>query len=173
VVSLAPDAVLAERGVRLGLRATDKHDAIDQCGRVLVELGAVEEPYRTAMHERETSVSTYVGEEVAIPHGTDASRQHVLRTALAFLQFPDGVDWDGNRVTLCIAIAADGNQHVKLLASLATILLAPGQADRLRTATDVATVLQLLNTPDDASEDPPEDAAEDAPQDSTDEEISA
>lgn len=140
--------MLTAEGVRLGLRATDKHDAISQCGRVLGELGAVEEPYQAAMHEREKSVSTYVGEEVAIPHGTDESRRHVLRTALAFLQFPDGVDWDGNRVTLCIAIAADGNQHVKLLASLATILLAPGQADRLRTATDVDTVLELLHSTD-------------------------
>lgn len=147
--NLAPEeSVLTAAGVRLGLRASDKHDAIGQCGRLLVELGAVEEPYAAAMHERETSVSTYVGEEVAIPHGTDESRQHVLRTQLVFLQFPDGIDWDGNRVTLCIGIASDGDQHVKLLASLATILLAPGQAERLRTATDVDTVLELLHSTD-------------------------
>jgi mannitol/fructose-specific phosphotransferase system IIA component len=149
VVNLAADSrVLTADAVRLGLRATGKADAISQCGRVLLALGAVEEPYLAAMHERETSVSTYIGEEVAIPHGTDPSRQHVLRTALAVLQFPDGVDWDGNRVRLCIAIAADGNQHVGLLSALATILLTPGKAEELRTATDVAVVLALLHSTD-------------------------
>jgi mannitol/fructose-specific phosphotransferase system IIA component len=140
--------VLTADAVRLGLTATDKADAISQCGRVLLEVGAVEEPYLPAMHERETSMTTYIGEEVAIPHGTDPSRRHVLRTALAVLQFPDGIDWDGNRVRLCIAIAADGNQHVALLSSLATILLTPGRAEELRTATDVGTVLTLLHSSD-------------------------
>jgi mannitol/fructose-specific phosphotransferase system IIA component len=148
VGNLAAEAVLTAAAVRLGLRATDKADAVGQCGRVLLELGAVEQPYLPAMHERETLVSTYIGEEVAIPHGTDPSRRYVLRTALAVLQFPDGVDWDGNNVRLCIAIAADGNQHVALLSSLATILLTPGKAEELRTATEVDTVLQLLHSTD-------------------------
>jgi mannitol/fructose-specific phosphotransferase system IIA component len=148
VVNLADAEVLTADAVRLGLHAADKHDAISQCGRLLLALGAVEEPYLPAMHEREKSMSTYIGEEVAIPHGTDPSRRHVLRTALGVLQFPDGVDWDGNRVRLCIAIAADGDQHVALLSSLATILLTPGKAELLRTATDVATVLQLLHSTD-------------------------
>jgi PTS system mannitol-specific IIA component/phosphocarrier protein FPr len=100
------------------------------------------------MHEREASLTTYVGEEVAIPHGTDAARQHVLRTTIAVLQFPDGVDWDGNRVRLAIPIAADGNQHVQLLSSLATILLTPGKAEQLRGTTDVAVVLELLHSTD-------------------------
>jgi PTS system mannitol-specific IIA component/phosphocarrier protein FPr len=140
--------VLTADAVRLGLRAADKHDAISQCGQVLLAIGAVEAPYLPAMHERETSISTYIGEQVAIPHGTDASRAHVLRTAIAVLQFPDGVDWDGNDVRLCIAIAADGDQHVKLLSALATILLTPGKGEQLRGATDVATVLTLLHQTD-------------------------
>jgi mannitol/fructose-specific phosphotransferase system IIA component len=147
VVNLAADSgVLTADAVRLGLRATDKHDVISQCGQVLLELGAVTAAYLPAMHEREESVSTYVGEEVAIPHGTDAARAHVLHTRIAVLQFPDGVDWDGNRVRLAIPIAADGDQHVTLLSSLATILLAPGRAEELRTATDVAAVLELLHS---------------------------
>jgi PTS system mannitol-specific IIA component/phosphocarrier protein FPr len=144
---LAADVLTAD-AVRLGLTATDKHDVIRQCGQVLLELGAVAQPYLPAMHEREQSVSTYVGEEVAIPHGTDAARAHVLSTRIAVLQFPDGVDWDGNQVRLAIPIAADGDEHVRLLSSLATILLTPGKAEELRTATDVATVLALLHATD-------------------------
>jgi mannitol/fructose-specific phosphotransferase system IIA component len=143
VANLTAEVLTAE-GIRLGQHAATKGEAIDQCGRLLLALGAVDEPYLAAMHERERSVSTFIGEEVAIPHGTDESRRHVRRTALGFLQYPDGIDWDGNRVSLCITIAADGDQHLSLLASLATILQEPGQAEELRRATDVDTVLALL-----------------------------
>jgi len=144
---LAAD-VLTPAAVRLGRTAIDKRDAIDQCGRLLVEIGAVEPPYLAAMHEREESMPTYIGEGVAIPHGTDESRRHVLRTALGVLQFPDGVDWDGNRVTVCITIAADGDQHIKLLSALAAVLLDPVKAAQLRGAMDVETVLSLLTPTD-------------------------
>lgn len=145
MVNLAAEAdVLTPAAVRLGRAAVDKHDAVDQCGALLVAIGAVDEPYRAAMHERERSMSTYIGEGVAIPHGTDESRRHVRRTALGVLQFPDGVDWDGNRVTICVAIAADGDQHIKLLSALATVLLDPVRAQRLRESDSVDTVLELL-----------------------------
>ena len=87
--------MLSAEAVRLGLSATDKEDALRQCGAVLVEIGAAGPAYVDAMLEREQSVSTYMGEGVAIPHGTDASSEHINRAALAFLQFPDGVDWNG------------------------------------------------------------------------------
>ncbi len=151
MVNLAAD-VLTPAAVRLGRTATDKRDAIDQCGRLLVEIGAVEPPYLAAMHEREDSMPTYIGEGVAIPHGTDESRRHVLRTALGVLQFPDGVDWDGNQVTVCITIAADGDQHIKLLSALAMTLLDPVKAARLRNAVDVETVLSLLNPKDEETQ---------------------
>lgn len=140
--------VLTADAVHLGGHAKDKWDAISQCGAALLDVGAVDDRYPPAMHERERSVSTYIGENVAIPHGTDAARAYVRRTALAVLQFPDGVDWDGNDVRMCVAIAADGDQHVKLLSALATILLTPGKAEELRGAKDVATVLTLLHSTD-------------------------
>ena len=139
-----PPDVLGREGVRLGRSATDKHDAVRQCGELLVEIGAVAAPYADAMHERERSISTYVGEGIAIPHGTDESRVHVLRTALAVITFPDGVDWDGGRVFACVAIAASGSEHVALLSALADVLLDPDQAAALRSATTADEVLTLL-----------------------------
>ncbi|PRY02250.1 PTS sugar transporter subunit IIA [Allonocardiopsis opalescens] len=136
--------VLAAEAIRLGLSAADQADAIAQCGRVLLEIGAVEEPYPATMHERERSVSTFVGEGIAIPHGTDAGRAYVRRTALAVLQFPAGVDWGGNDVRLCVAIAASGDEHVGVLAALANALLEPGVARSLREAADPEAVLAVL-----------------------------
>jgi PTS system mannitol-specific IIA component/phosphocarrier protein FPr len=136
---------LGRNGIRLGLAAADKWEAIRRCGALLDELGAVEPGYAETMLERERSVSTYIGEGVAIPHGTDASRALVRRTTLGVLQFPAGIDWDGNPVTLCVAIAAKGNEHVAVLSALAQILMEPDQAARLRSSSDVDEVYGLLS----------------------------
>jgi len=118
----------------------------DQAVRcVLDELGAVEPGYPAAMLERERSVSTYVGEGVAIPHGTDAARALVRRTTLGCFSFPAGVDWNGQRVTLCVAIAAKGDEHVAVLSALAQILMEPGQGGGCsRTSSTVDDVYQML-----------------------------
>lgn len=136
--------VLSKDAIKLGLSAVDKWDAIRQSGALLDALGAVEPGYPEAMLERERSVSTFVGEGVAIPHGTDASRALVKRTTLGVLQFPAGVDWDGQRVTLCVAIAAKGDEHVTVLSALAEILMEPDKAARLRASEDVDEVHGML-----------------------------
>ena len=143
---MAESPVLPKEGIRLGLRAADKWDAIRQCGAVLTELGAVEDGYPDTMLEREKSVSTFIGEGVAIPHGTDASRALVRRTTLGVLQFPGGVDWDGQTVSICVAIAAKGDEHVTVLSALAQILMDPAQAEQLRTSASVDAVYDLLES---------------------------
>ncbi len=135
---------LEARAIRLGLTAVDKHDAIEQAGGVLVEIGAVEEAYVAAMHERESSINTYIGEGVAIPHGTEQGRVHVKRTALSFLQFPEGVDWGEQRATVAVGIASQSNEHVAVLSALAQILTDPARAEALRSATSPGQVLALL-----------------------------
>jgi PTS system mannitol-specific IIA component/phosphocarrier protein FPr len=143
---VAEHDVLPREGIRLALTAADKWDAIRQSGALLAELGAVEDGYPATMLEREQSVSTYIGEGVAIPHGTDASRALVRRTTLGVLQFPDGVDWDGKPVTICVAIAAKGDEHVTVLSALAQILMDPARAEQLRTSTSVEDVHELLSS---------------------------
>ncbi|MBF8289477.1 MAG: phosphoenolpyruvate-dependent sugar phosphotransferase system 2 [Chloroflexi bacterium] len=140
----APD-VLVRAAIRLAQQATDKWDALRQSGALLESLGAVAEGYAAAMLERERQISTYMGEGVAIPHGTDRARALVRRTAMGFIQYPDGVDWDGEVVHLCIPIAASGDEHVTVLSALAEVLLDEESAAALRAATDVDDVLARLN----------------------------
>lgn len=140
------NAVLPKEGIRLGLSAADKWDAIRQSGALLAELGAVEDGYPATMLEREKSVSTYIGEGVAIPHGTDESRALVRRTTLGVLQFPSGVDWDGQPVHICVAIAAKGDEHVAVLSALAQILMDPAKAEQLRSSASVDAVYDLLES---------------------------
>jgi len=140
----SPAAVLPPEAIRLATAAGSKEDAVRTTGRVLEELGAVDVGYADAMVERERSISTSVGEGFAIPHGTDDSRVLVRRTALAFVQFPAGVEWDGDRVFVCIGIAARDDAHLDILARLAEIIIQPDLAIKLRTATDIQTVLAVL-----------------------------
>ena len=142
---MAESAVLPREGIRLGLTAADKWDAVRQSGALLDELGAVEPGYPEAMLERERTVSTFIGEGVAIPHGTDEARALVKKTTLGFLQFPEGIDWDGNDVRICVAIAAKGNEHMAVLSGLAQILMEPEQAEALRSSNSVDEVLELLS----------------------------
>ncbi len=135
---LGPDAV------RLGCTAADRSDAVRQAGELLVGLGAVAPAYADAMQEREQSLSSFVGEGFAIPHGTDAARALVHRAALAFLQFPEGVDWDGQDVRACVAIAASADEHVGVMSTLAQVLLDAELAQELRTTTDPDRVLKIL-----------------------------
>jgi mannitol/fructose-specific phosphotransferase system IIA component len=139
-------ALLPGDGIRLGLTASDRFDAVRQSGEVLVEIGAVEPPYVEAMLERERGISTSLGEGFAIPHGTEDSRRYIIETMLSFLQFPAGVTWDDDDVIVCVGIAAVGDEHVGVLANLARVLTVPEQAERLRSAERIKDVLTLLGS---------------------------
>ena len=139
--------LLAEASITLDASATSRDEAIRLAGAGLLAVGAIEGAYIDAMIERENSVSTFMGEGVAIPHGTLAAKDSVKSDALSMVRFPDGVDWDGNDVRVAFGIAARGNGHIALLSQLATVLMDPDKAESLRNATTVDEVYALL-TPD-------------------------
>jgi len=142
--------LIAKESIRLNESATDKFDAIRQVGAALLETGAIDASYIDAMIERENTISTFVGEGVAIPHGTLKGKDSVKHDALSVLRFPDGIDWDGNEVIVCVGIAARGNGHIALLSQLATVLMEPEKAAALRAATTSDEVYALL-APEDES----------------------
>lgn len=138
--------LLTRDTIRLGVTVADRADVIAQAGAVLVASGAVEQGYVDAMHEREAVMSSYMGEGFALPHGTDESRRHVNRAAVAFLQFAEPVIWeeDDEETFAALAVAATSDEHVGVLATLAKVLVDEDKAERLRTTDDVDEVLTLL-----------------------------
>ena len=144
--------LLAEASITLDASATSRDDAIRQAGAGLIAVGAIDEAYVDAMIDRENSVSTFMGEGVAIPHGTLGAKDSVKHDALSLVRFPNGVDWDGNDVRLAFGIAAKGNGHIALLSQLATVLMDPEKAAALRAATTVEQVYALLESEDDEDE---------------------
>ncbi|MEI4273833.1 PTS mannitol transporter subunit IICBA [Klenkia sp. LSe6-5] len=125
----------------------DRAGAIQQAGELLVAAGAVDHDYVRAMHERETSVSTYMGNLLAIPHGTNEAKPSIRRSAISFVRFPQGVDWNGNQVRFVIGIAGAGDDHLALLSRIAEVFSDSSQVARLeqaRTADDVLAVLGAM-----------------------------
>jgi len=76
----------------IDLRGTGgRAEAITRAGELLVVAGAVDASYVEAMHEREGSVSTYMGNLLAIPHGTNEAKSSIRHSAISFVRDADGV----------------------------------------------------------------------------------
>jgi mannitol PTS system EIIA component len=150
-------SLLDPAAVRLDVPAADRDSAIRLAGAALVEVGAVDPAYVESMLDRERSVSTYVGEQVAIPHGTLDGKSAIRRDALSYVRFASPVDWGAGPVTVAIGIAAKDNGQVDVLAELATILLDPDRAAELRAADSPARVIELLRPVPDEDDDVPDE----------------
>lgn len=138
-------AVLALERIQLGATATDKLDAIRQAGDLLVKTGCVAPGYVEGMLNRERTMSTYLGNGVAIPHGEYDNLSQVYRTAISVLQLPAGIEWEeGELAHLIIGIAATSNEHVGVLASLAEVVEDEDKISELIHTTDPAVILAAL-----------------------------
>jgi PTS system mannitol-specific IIC component len=142
--SSSVSGLLTEASIVLDGGTASRDDAITRAGELLVAAGAVDPSYVDAMHLREASVSTGMGNELAIPHGTNEAKSSVRRTAISFVRYSDGVDWGGKDVRYVVGIAALGNEHLKLLARIAEIFLDPDQVRRLETANSPLEVMEVL-----------------------------
>jgi PTS system mannitol-specific IIA component len=136
--------LLPARSINLTAIAANRDDAIRQAGGLLVAAGAVEPDYVDQMLERERVVSTFVGDGIAMPHGTLTAKSDVVSEGLSVLLLSQPVDWAGQPVTLVIGIAAHGRRYITLLSQLATALLDDGRATSLREATTAERVRALL-----------------------------
>ena len=130
-------AILSVDRISLQASAADKADAIRKAGELLVKTGSVLPEYVDGMLTREQSMSTSLGNGVAIPHGMDKNREHVLQTGISILQLSEGVEWEeGDKVIMVIGIAATSDEHVGVLANLAEVV------------DDEETLAELLRTND-------------------------
>ncbi|MGN7201592.1 PTS mannitol transporter subunit IICBA [Arthrobacter sp. SAFR-044] len=136
--------ILARESVVLTGSATTRDAAIDEAGRLLLARGAVDEGYIAAMHEREESVSTYMGSFLAIPHGTNAAKDHIRKSAVSVIRYPEGIDWNGKQVKFVVGVAGINNEHLHILSSIAKVFTSKEQVARLEAATSEDEVLELF-----------------------------
>ena len=138
-------AIVSLETIRLQGKASDKQDAIRQAGELLVQGGCVVPSYVDGMLAREQTMSTYLGNGVAIPHGQHENLGDVRRTGISVLQLPDGVEWEpGELAYLVIGIAANADEHVGVLANLAEVIEDPDAAEQLAHTTDANLIVERL-----------------------------
>ena len=135
---LTPDNVVAQGS------ATTKEGAIREAGELLVRAGAVTPAYIDAMLERESSVSTYMGNFLAIPHGTNEAKDAILRSSLSLVRYSAPVDWDGDEVRFAVGIAGLNNEHLEILSKIALVVAEEENVERLVNAETKEELLAIF-----------------------------
>ena len=140
----SPSDILVAQSVVLSGSATSRDAAIDEAGQLLLARDAVDEGYLRAMHEREESVSTFMGSFLAIPHGTNAAKDHIRKSAVSFVRYPEGIDWNGKEVKFVVGVAGVNNEHLHILSSIAKVFTDKAQVAQLEAATSSEEILEIF-----------------------------
>ncbi|HEY0221667.1 PTS sugar transporter subunit IIA [Lactovum miscens] len=105
--------------IKINQEFATKEDAIRFCGQLLVDGGYVKPEYVPAMIKRNEDLSVYMGNSIAIPHGTDEAKKDVLKTGITIVQVPKGVNFGDEKneqiATVLFGIAGIGNEHLDLI----------------------------------------------------------
>lgn len=124
-------ALLYPENVKVGCKADTKENVIRQVGQMLVDSGYVNPSYVDAMVKREESFSTYMGNELALPHGVEEAKKEIKASGIAVMVFPEGTDWGGETVKVVVGIAGVGEEHLQILSVIAEQALEEGKMERI------------------------------------------
>ncbi|CCQ92692.1 Mannitol-specific phosphotransferase enzyme IIA component [[Clostridium] ultunense Esp] len=136
---------LPEKNIILSGKASNKEEAIKEVADILITNNYVSEEYLDKMYEREESVSTYIGNYLAIPHGVDSSA-YVNKTGLAFIRYDKPIDWDENKVYFVIGIASKNDNHIDILSKIAILFSDENNVDGLKAAKDEREIIETINS---------------------------
>jgi mannitol PTS system EIIA component len=138
-------SILKTENILLNKSINNKTEAIKVTGQILVDQGYVQQDYIEEMLKREELSSTYMGNFLAIPHGTEEGKSSVVMSGLSVVQVPDGVDFGGgNIVKLLIGIAGKDNEHLELLSQIAIVCSEEENVEKLVQAKSEEEIIRLL-----------------------------
>ncbi|WP_145531898.1 fused PTS fructose transporter subunit IIA/HPr protein [Yersinia kristensenii] len=136
---------LSTQDIHLAAQAGSKNEAISQVAAALTQAGNVAAGYLDGMLAREQQTSTYLGNGIAIPHGTTDTRDLVLNTGVQVFQFPQGIAWGEDQTAyIVIGIAARSDEHLALLRQLTHVLSDDAVAAQLAKTTSAEELRSLL-----------------------------
>ncbi|OIU70962.1 PTS mannitol transporter subunit IICBA [Rossellomorea aquimaris] len=138
--------LLREENIFIGQEFKTKEEAIRFAGEALVKAGYVEDSYVDAMIEREGITTTYMGNNVAIPHGTEDAKKAVIKSGFTVIQVPDGVDFNGEQAKLIFGIAGKDGTHLEILSSIAVICSEQENVDRMVQAKTAKELKDIINS---------------------------
>ncbi|ASD23113.1 MULTISPECIES: PTS sugar transporter subunit IIA [Cryobacterium] len=137
-------SILEPQNVVAAGAATTRDEAIREAGALLVAAGAVKQEYVDSMFERENSVSTYMGNFLAIPHGTNDAKESIVRSALSLVRYAEPIDWDGQPVKFAVGIAGLNNEHLEILSKIAVVFSDEDEVQKLIDAGSQDEIFALL-----------------------------
>ncbi|ALX67304.1 PTS sugar transporter subunit IIA [Microbacterium sp. XT11] len=138
-------SVLRPEQVRIHEGSATRDAALQEATDILVAAGAVTPAYVDAMRQREETVSTFMGNGLAIPHGTNETKDAILDSALSVVRYDGGVDWSGDPVTFVIGIAGKGDEHLEILSQIAILFSDEDEVAKLAAAQTPAELYELLS----------------------------
>ena len=138
-------ALLERKNIVLNCAPVTPEEAIRACGRLMVDSGYVDEAYIQGMLDREASFSVAIGSHVAIPHGTNDVKPLIKRTGVVVMTYPQGIDWNGDKVKLVVGIAAKGEEHLEVLGRIVAIASTDEDTDKLVASADAEKLFTSLN----------------------------
>ncbi|WP_409288225.1 PTS mannitol transporter subunit IICBA [Peribacillus sp. SCS-37] len=137
--------LLREENVFMNQKFASKEDAIRFAGRALVNAGYVKESYVEAMIARDELTSTYMGNDTAIPHGTEEAKKDVLKSGFTVLQVPEGVDFDGQKARLIFGIAGKDGTHLEILSGIAVTCSDMENIEKMVNARTARELMDIIN----------------------------
>ena len=137
--------MISSKNVKLNSKEKSVKDAIDNSGNILLKNKNVTKEYLKSMHKRNEDVSVYIGNGVAIPHGQSDSSQWINESGISLTTYPNGIDWNGNKVYLVIAIAGKDNNHLDILSQLAIKLNDEKNVKKIAKAKTIKEIKEILN----------------------------
>lgn len=136
---------LCEQDIAISDALVDKTAALGMVAEQLVKAGHATEDYLSGMLAREAHISTYLGNGIAIPHGTPETRHAVRETGVQVIVFRQGVEWgEGNIARVVVGIAARSNEHLDILRQLTHALsddCVPASIEKAETSADILAIL--------------------------------
>ncbi len=131
--------------IRIHSGSATREEAMKEAADLLESAGAVTSAYFDAMQQREQTVSTYMGNELAIPHGTNETKQAILASGLSVVRYDGGVDWGGEPVTFVVGIAGKGDEHLEILSQIAILFSDEDDVAKLNAAQTPDELFALLS----------------------------
>lgn len=141
--------MMSNQTINLELDVTHKDEVIEKMVDMLFEDGRLlsKEGFLSDILEREQTMSTNMGEMIAIPH---AKSLHVKQSSIAFARLKQPIEWsEDGKIDLVFMLAInemhEGVSHLEVIAKLAMLLIEDEFKKSLYEINDVNSIISIID----------------------------
>ncbi len=126
----------------------DKDDLFDHMANMLYKSGCIEsvEEFKKALYEREDTGSTYMGDNLAVPHGKSSTVKNAAVAICRSKPFMYNSNNFSGEVKLSVMLAipeeSSSNEYIKMLSTITRLLMDQEFVDVLFNSDDADTIVK-------------------------------